>query len=186
MTFASRYHSTDAQISSEQVHIEQAQKDISKFEVLYHSHYAKIFAFVYQRLDSKEIASDITSQVFLKAMTNISRYENKGLPFSAWLYRIAVNELNRHFRSRKNDRAINVTTDDLHNIMEELEDPDTEERHAKLLALLSDLPEEELQLVEMRYFENMPFREIAEILDITENNAKVRLYRLIDKLKKIM
>nr|MDQ3072000.1 sigma-70 family RNA polymerase sigma factor [Bacteroidota bacterium] len=58
--------------------------------------------------------------------------------------------------------------------------------HERLLQSLQQLEENELQLVEMRYFEKRPFREIGEILDITENNAKVKLYRVLDKLKKLV
>ncbi|MBL7885021.1 MAG: sigma-70 family RNA polymerase sigma factor, partial [Bacteroidia bacterium] len=58
--------------------------------------------------------------------------------------------------------------------------------HDKIVSIISELPEDELQLIEMRFFEKRAFKEIGEILNITENNAKVKTYRIIEKLKKIV
>lgn len=184
MATASKYHATQAQMLTEQDYVEAAKADPSKFEVLYNKYYEQIFRFVYQRLDDQDTAYDITAQVFLKAMTNLKRYEFRGVPFSSWLYRIAQAELAQCFRKNKGQRTINVESTDIYQIIDEIEHDRLAEYHDQLVACLAELPEEDLQLVEMRYFEKRPFKEIAEILDITENNAKVKLYRLLDKLKK--
>jgi RNA polymerase sigma-70 factor (ECF subfamily) len=65
----------------------------------------------------------------------------------------------------------------------EMNEQSSEEHYQLLLQAIKDLPEDDLQLIEMRFFESKPFREIGEILAITENNAKVKLYRVLDRMK---
>ncbi|HRH10263.1 MAG TPA: sigma-70 family RNA polymerase sigma factor, partial [Bacteroidia bacterium] len=146
--------------------------------------YKQIFNYLYQRMDDKDTAFDLTGQVFLKALTNLSNYQFKGVPFASWLYRIAHNEMMQLFRSSKDKRAINADISDLRYICEENEEPFFEEYIPAIKKLIQELKEEELQLVELRFFEKRAFKDIAEIMDITEVNAKVRMYRIIEKLKK--
>ena len=137
-------------------------------------------------MDSEADASDLTSQVFLKALLHINKYEFRGYPFSLWLYKIALNEVNQFYRKNKNKRTINIDENDIKNIIEEAETNFDNEKREKLLKALGSLNEEKLLLIEMRYFEKRAFKEIAEILNITENNAKVRTYRVLEEMKKIM
>lgn len=126
----------------------------------------------------------MTAQVFLKAMLNLQKYQFKGVPFASWLYRIAHNEVMQLFRSQKDKRAINADISDLRFICEEHDEPFFEEYIPAIKKLIQELNSDDLQMVELRFFEKRPFKEIAEILDITEVNAKVRMYRIIEKLKK--
>ena len=182
----SKYHQSNQEISSEAGLIIAAQKEPELFETLYLKYYEQIFLFIYQRVDSKETASDITSQVFLKALVNLSRYQFKGVPFSAWLYRIAINELNTCFKTNAKQRALNVEAESMEEIMEELQDDHNEEKHQQVIRALTRLPEMELQFIEMRFFEKRSFKEIGDIFRITENNAKVKLYRILSKLRRII
>src|SRR5688572_30356328 len=81
-------------LSDEEIEIREAKADPALFRPLYDRYYERIFKFLYQRLDEKEDAFDLCSQVFLKALTNLGKYRSVGVPFSSWLYRIARNELN--------------------------------------------------------------------------------------------
>jgi RNA polymerase sigma-70 factor (ECF subfamily) len=184
MSARSKYHATEEQMLSEQEMVEAAKKDSANFEPLYKKYHEQIFRYIYQRLDDKELAFDATSQVFLKAMMNLYRYEFRGVPFSSWLYRIAYSEINNMFKERKAQRSVNIDTVNITDICDELEEDDREAVHAILIEAIGELKEGDLQLIEMRFFEKRAFREIAEILDITENNAKVKTYRILDKLKK--
>ena len=83
--------------------------------------------FIYRKLNDKETSADICSQVFLKAMTNIQNYTPQGLPFSAWLYRIASNEVLQYFRQHSKVRNVVVDEDMLERICDESEGPDREE-----------------------------------------------------------
>ena len=182
----SKYHQSNQEIHSEEGLIIAAQKKPASFEALYLKYHEQIFLFIYQRVDSKETASDITSQVFLKALVNLSRYQFKGVPFSAWLYRIAINELNNCFKTNAKQRALNVELESIEEIIEELQDDHNEERHQQVIRALTLLPEMELQFIEMRFFEKRSFKEIGDIFRITENNAKVKLYRILSKLRRII
>ncbi len=184
MTVQSSYHHTPNQLQDELQLIEAAKTDPARFAPLYNKYYKQIFNYIYQRMDCKDTAFDVTSNVFLKAISHINGYQYKGVPFSSWLYRIAHNEVMQLFRSQKNKRAVNADIGDLRNICEENEAPFFEEYIPALKKMMISLEEEELQLIEMRYFEKRPFKEIADILNITETNAKVRMHRIIEKLKK--
>jgi len=83
-------------------------------------------------------------------------------------------------------KTINADVGDLRHICEEVEEEYMEQYNGVLMAVIKDLPEDELHLVELRFFEKRPFKEIAEILDITETNAKVKLYRILERVKKTL
>ncbi len=163
--------------------VDAAKRNPAEFEVIYNRYYEMIFRFIYQRLDGKDMAFDITQQVFVIAMVHIKKYENRGIPFSSWLYRIARNELNQLFRKNNSFRTVNIDDINIRYLAEEIKTDGLEKYSERLMEILAELEEDDLQLIEMRYFEKRPFKEIAEILDITENNAKVKLYRVLDKMK---
>ncbi len=137
-------------------------------------------------MDDEELAFDITSQVFMKALNNIGKYEYRGVPFSSWLYRIAKSELYQAFRDRKAERTVNIESFHLYEIIEEIDDDHSEEKKKRLFDSLAKMKEKDMQLIEMRFFEKRSFREIGEILEITENNAKVKAFRAIEKLKQLI
>lgn len=184
MTINPHFHHTNEQLNEELVIIEAAKLNPEHFAPLYDKYYKQIFNYVHQRMDSKDAAFDITGQVFLKALINLEKYQFKGVPFASWLYRIAHNEVMQLFRTQKDKRAINADISDLRFICEENEEPFFEEYIPVIKRLILELESDDLQMVELRFFEKRPFKEIAEILDITEVNAKVRMYRIIEKLKK--
>ena len=185
MTINPLYHKTNSRLEEELDWISRAKKDPSCFGPLYKEYHEQIFRYIYQRMDDEELAFDITSQVFMKALNNISKYEYRGVPFSSWLYRIAKSELFQAFRDRKAERTVNLDTIHLNQMIDEMEEDASEENRERLFLSISKLKEEDMQLIEMRFFEKRSFREIAEILDITENNAKVKSFRALEKLKNI-
>lgn len=187
MLQTSKYHATKTDLADEQVQVEAAKKNPAKFAVLYDKYYEQIFRFIYQRLDDKEQAFDSTQQVFVKALENLHKYEFRGVPFASWLYRIASSEVNNLFRSQKAQRTVNIDSVSIYGIIEEIQESKIEEYHDKIVTIIAEkLEEDELQLIEMRFFEKRSFKEMGEILEITENNAKVKTYRILDKLKKII
>lgn len=184
MSYNARYHHTAVQLQEEHLIIEAAKENPDHFAPLYEKYYKQIFGYLYQRMDDKDTAFDLTAQVFLKALTNIGRYEYKGVPFASWLYRIAHSELMQLFREQKNKRSINADIGDLRFICEEVEEFYLEEYIPVLKRAISELDADDLQMVELRFFEKRAFKEIGEIMSITENNAKVRMYRILERLKK--
>lgn len=187
MLTKSEYHISEKVQEEERLIIELAKKDMKNFAPLYDKYYEQIFRYTYQRLNSKETAFDVTSQVFLKVMTKLKDYEHRGLPFTSWLYRIAKSELNNQFNKDKNSRTINIKQEHIVDLFEELKEyNDNEALRNQLMKGLRELKENQLLIIEMRFFEKRSFKEIGEILDITENNAKVKLYRALDQLKTII
>jgi RNA polymerase sigma-70 factor (ECF subfamily) len=186
MLQTSKYHATETDLANEQAIVEAAKKDPKRFAALYDKYYEQIFRFIYQRIDDKEQAFDATQQTFMKAISNLPKYEFRGVPFASWLYRIASSEVNNLFRAEKAQRTVNIESVSVYQIIEEIQESKIDEYHDKIVDIISELPEDELQLIEMRFFEKRAFKEIAEILDITENNAKVRTYRILEKLKKMI
>ena len=179
------YHQTNAHIQEEMTLIMEAKKDPKRFGPLYSKYHEQIFRYVYQRMDSQEMAFDVTSQVFIKAMDNLHKYEYRGVPFSSWLYRIAKSELYQAFRDKKARKTINVESFHLFEVIEDMEEEDNSLNKKKLFQSLSLLKDNDLQMIELRYFEKRSYREIGEILEISENNAKVRSFRALEKLKKL-
>jgi RNA polymerase sigma-70 factor, ECF subfamily len=172
------------QLDDEKMQIAKAQADPKDFESLYNHYFENIFRFVYQRLESREEASDLTSQVFLKAMINLRQFRFRGVPFSAWLYRIAINEINTTYTRSNKDRLVYIETVKLQDLCEESDTDLKEERIARIISEIKSLRGDDLLLIEMRFFEDRSFKEIGEILSITENNAKVKVYRILDKMKR--
>lgn len=180
----SKYHQTSEQLLRENEIIEAAKKNPERFEPIYKKYHEQIFRYVYQRMDDKEMAHDVTSQIFLKAITKLHKYEFRGVPFSSWLYRIAMSEVYQYLKDKSAERTVNVDTSGLSEMMDDMEDEDRFADKQRLIRLIGELPEEELQIIEMRYFEKRSYREIGEILGIEENNAKVKSFRIVGKLKK--
>lgn len=178
--------STDQYLPPEQEVIREAKNNPEAFRSIYERYYKPIFLFILHRIGEKDQSADITSQVFLKALINIGRFNFRGLPFSSWLYRIAVNECNDHFRKNKRSRMVVLEDAHVQNLYDEMfGDNLQDELREKLPAILGELKADELQIIELRFLESRPFREVAEILNITETYAKVRTYRILDKMKKL-
>ena len=95
-----RQRLNETQLQQELRLVEDAQSDPRKFGVLYEKYYKQIYLFVYKRTGEQDIAGDVTAQVFMKAMVSLPKYSYRGVPFSAWLYRIASNERSGHARIR--------------------------------------------------------------------------------------
>jgi len=177
------YHQSEEQLNNENNVVQAAKSDLKHFESLYNKYHEQIFRYVYQRIDTIDLAHDITSQVFLKAMNKLHQYQFKGVPFSSWLYRIAMSEVYQYFKDKKAERTINFETEKIKDLIDEIEIDDMEIKLTLLLEKITELPDNELEMIELRYFEQRPFKEISELLNISESNAKVKIHRIIKKLK---
>lgn len=99
--------------------------------------------------------------------------------------RLAVNECNEFFRKTNRTRSVSIDERMVQLLHDELTyDTTTDDLSAQLPSLLLTLKEDELQLIQLRFFEGMSFKDISDILELTENNAKVKIYRTLEKLKK--
>jgi RNA polymerase sigma-70 factor (ECF subfamily) len=177
---------SEEEVLHEEKIVEASRSDPTQFRVLYEKYYRAVYLFIYHKVDGKELAADLTSQTFLKALQHINRYEYRQLPFSAWLYRIATNETMQFFRKNKKIRKVMIDDTLLSELQEPEVLPDLDKLKMKLVNAIDTLKLDEVQLIELRFYEKKSFKEIGYILDITENNAKVKTYRLVEKLRKKM
>jgi len=166
--------------------IEKSKIDNRFFEPLYTKYYEQIFKLIFIRVQDEDIAGDITANAFCKALTNISKYQHQGFPFSSWLARIALNSCYDYFRAQKKQRYVSLEKYVSHDLAFEIELEENQKELwlAVLPSNLEKLKPKELELVELRFFEGKSFAEIGYLLDITEGNAKTRTYRVLKRLKK--
>ena len=174
---------TDEEIREEQKIVEQSRKDSKAFGILYEKYFDRIYNYLFRQTDDEELAGDLTSQTFINALHHLPKYEFRGLPFSAWLYKIAGNEVNKHYRKTKGKKVFSIEEEKVKELVAQADEQWDEELIQRLLAYMSDLPTDMIQVLELRFFEDKDFKEIAFILDITESGAKMRTYRALDKLR---
>ncbi|MEQ8245785.1 RNA polymerase sigma factor [Fulvivirga sp.] len=170
---------------SEELIIEECKRNPRRFEPLYNKYYKPIFRLVLGRIGDKDLTADLVSNVFFKALQSLHRFQFKGLSIYSWLYRIALNECNEHFRKAGSKRVIVLDQTHYEVLTEEMAIFDDGHKEALKIGL-SKLKEVELQIIELRFFESLSFKDIADVLGITEGNSKVKLYRAVEKLKKLM
>ncbi|CAN5339489.1 sigma-70 family RNA polymerase sigma factor [soil metagenome] len=183
MIETSYYKQSVEQIDAEMELVKAAQADPRCFEPLYTRYYKQIVSYVYHRIESKEEAFEITAQVFYKALESLPKYKIQAVPFSAWLFRIASNELNMRFKKSKTNRVVDIDDEGFEELKSGIEEITNDHLDAVLFEALNELDIDEMELIDLRFFEKRPFKEIAEILGIGESACKIRVYRIIEKLR---
>jgi len=180
------HHKDETYLRQELEQIEKARINPDGFGVLYEKYYKQIYIFINRRTDNEELSSELCSLTFLKAMLNIQKYTDRGLPFSSWLFRIALNEVNMYYRKHKTERCVSLESKAVRALAGESPAGPDEDSVKRLMLALGRLSEPDMQLIELRFFEERAFAEVGEIVGITENNAKVRIYRILEKLKTLL
>ena len=174
---------TEAEIQHEYAILDRSKKEPKAFGELYEKYFDRIFNFIYRQTDDEDLTADLTSQAFFIALKNVDRYQYRGVPFSAWLYKIASNEVNKHYRKKKQTKVFSIEEVRIIELMKQADEEYSEEIINRLMNYLKELPTDMLQVLELRFFEDKDFKEIAFILDITESGAKMRTYRALDRLR---
>jgi RNA polymerase sigma-70 factor (ECF subfamily) len=174
---------TDEEIRKEQELIEKSKTDPQAFGEVYEIYFDRIYNYILRQTDDDELAGDLCSQTFVNALNNLNRYEFRGYPFSAWLYKIAGNEVNKHYRKNKGKKVFSIEEIKVRELIDQNNETWDEEMVNRLIQYMNELPTEMVQVLELRFFEDKDFKEIAFILDMTESGAKMRTYRALDKLR---
>ena len=175
-------------ISEDWEWVRLSKKNPKHFKELYVRYYKSIFLFILKRTNDKSVAADLSSEVFLTALSKIDQFQYRGFPFSSWLYKIAVNKCTDYFKDQSKRRYVIIDDRVRDHFIDEVVDKEVKSDiiKSKVIAALNELQPTELEMIELRYFEKNSFREIAYFKNITENNAKVRVYRIITKLRAII
>jgi RNA polymerase sigma-70 factor, ECF subfamily len=156
------------------------------FGVLYERYVSRIYNYIYYRTGNQADAEDLTARVFFRAMHHIKNYQNRGLPFSAWLYRIAHNLVaNWH---RDNSRRPEITLDEgmiVHH--QGQEHPENvllkSEERERLLRMIRRLPPDRQQLLILKFVEHQSNAEIGQIMGRTEGAVKSLYHRTLLSLR---
>jgi RNA polymerase sigma-70 factor (ECF subfamily) len=163
---------------AERLLIAAAQQDPRRFAELYERNFERVYAYIVRRVRDRDAAQDLTADVFHQALANLSRFEWRGVPFAAWLFRIAANAIADGANRAARERALPASDEPLSADLEE-----TEER-ARLFRLVTRLPDDQRQVVAMRFAEQRSIREIAVHLGRSEGAIKQLQLRGLQKLRR--
>jgi len=170
----------DIETATEAGLITQARRDPETFGQLYALYVQRVFAYLYSRIGNGPAAEDVTAQTFLAALEGFARYRHDG-HFAAWLFTIARHKAMDHFRQQHNQ----VSLEDAHTVAAEtdlLQQVIQSERISALATQIAALPDEDRDLIRLRYVAELTYHDIARLLGRKEDAVKKSLYRLLDRL----
>lgn len=163
--------------------VERAKQDPTAFGELYDRHFHQIYRFVFSRVRDQNAAEDVTSEVFIKALRGIGRYQHTGRPFSAWLYQIAVNAVHDRYRSARPtediDQQIAISAPGPG--IEEVALQNDEIR--RIWAIVEKLPRAQRTALVLKFQEDMKIDDIAAVMGKTPGAVKLLIHRGVSRLR---
>ncbi len=171
-------------LSEEEILAKASGGDREAYGMLYEKYVDRIFNYVYYRTGSVDDAEDLTARVFQRAMNHITNYTDRGVPFSAWLYRIAHNLVANWHRDRSRRQEIPLSDEP---IVAKLDHPEvtlvrTEQQEA-LLKLIRSLPADRQNLLILKFVEHLSNAEIGAIMGRSEGAIKSLYHRTLLALR---
>ena len=166
--------------TDEQLLVEAARQDPSRFTELYENNFDRVYAYVARRVRDRDQAEDVTAEVFHQALANLGRFEWRGSPFIAWLLGIAAKVLASHWR--RNPGELEIPDDG----QEQAGAQDGIEQRAVLSQLVEALPPDQRHVVVRRFVEQRSIREIAQELKRSEGAIKQLQFRALQTLRNQM
>jgi RNA polymerase sigma-70 factor (ECF subfamily) len=175
----------EPEINEEAMLSSAAQGDREAFGALYELYIERIFSYVYYRTGNVHDAEDLTARVFQRAMNHIHNYTDRGVPFSAWLYRIAHNLVANWHRDRS--RRQEIPLNDVPAMSSKDERPEAKlvrsQEQEALLKLIRQLPPERQTLVILKFVENLSNAEIGQVMGRSEGAVKSLYHRTLLSLR---
>ena len=156
--------------------IEAAQRDPGRFAEIYEHNFERVYAYIARRTNTREEAQDLTAEVFHHALSHLSQFEWRGVPFIAWLLRIAANKLADRWKKSSRDPVFGGDVD-------ETEVDDDVERRTILAQLVGTLPPDQRLVVERRFMEQRSIKDIAQELGRSEGAVKQLQFRALQALR---
>jgi RNA polymerase sigma-70 factor (ECF subfamily) len=172
---------------NEETLVERAKEDPAAFGVLYERYVKKIYSYIYYRTGNHHDAEDLTARTFYRALSHMDGYVNRGVPFSAWLYRIAHNLVANWHRDRSRRQVISL--DELvvmasHRKADPYQLVEANEEKEILLRAIRHLPADRQQLLILKFVEKMPNAEIGQVMGRSEGAIKSLYHRTLIALRK--
>jgi RNA polymerase sigma-70 factor (ECF subfamily) len=171
--------------ADERLLIEAAQKDPARFAELYENNFERVYAYVVRRVGDRAETEDLTSEVFHHALANLRRFEWRGIPFVAWLYRIAANLISDRWQ-RKSREQLTDEVDQIDPAPASGVEFEEVERRATLFRLVDTLPAEQRRVVVLRFVEQKSIKEVAREIRKTEGAVKQLQFRALSSLRASM
>jgi len=176
---------TMVKVFSEDEIVRNAVKgDVDAFGTLYEKYLDPIFRYIYFRVNDSQDAEDLTGMVFIKAWEALPRYRLNGFPFSSWLYRIAHNMVIDFHRKRKSfsiEKVDELTFDQRSNLLTDIAE---KEQLGNLINAVSQLPDEQQQVIILRFVEGLSHKEIAKIIGKNDGACRMIQHRALETLAK--
>jgi RNA polymerase sigma-70 factor (ECF subfamily) len=168
--------------ADERLLIEAAQKDPARFAQLYENNFERVYAYVVRRVKDRAETEDVTSDVFHHALANLKRFEWRGIPFAAWLYRIAANLISDRWQRTSRERPANEP-EQIETAPASSVEFEEVERRATLFRLVDTLPAEQRRVVVLRFVEQKSIKEVAREIRKTEGAVKQLQFRALSSLR---
>ena len=167
--------------ADERLLIEAAQKDPARFAELYEINFERVYAYIVKRVRDRAETEDLTAEVFHQALANVERFEWRGIPFAAWLFRIAANLISdRWQRTAREVTSDPAVVESVPASAAEIEDV---ERRATLFRLVDSLPPEQRRVVVLRFAEQKSIKEVAREIRKSEGAVKQLQFRALTNLR---
>jgi RNA polymerase sigma-70 factor (ECF subfamily) len=188
--------SYDQMKDRELVHLYRENEDQLAFKELMNRHQAKVYSYIFSMVHNREVTNDVFQETFTKVITKMDDTYNEQGKWIAWVMRIAHNATIDHIRKQKRFVDVNGSYDDdsKTDFYDRLPDEDAvaqdeklelDESTSELLKHISNLPEEQRTVVMLRHYYEMPFKEIAELTDVSINTALGRMRYALINLRKM-
>ncbi|MDP2856328.1 MAG: RNA polymerase sigma factor [bacterium] len=164
--------------------IKKAKKgDAEAFGLIYDHFLDRIYRFIYLKVTNREETQDLAQQAFMKAWEAINRFEDEGLPFSSWLYRIARNLVIDFYRVQKKNISLDESIGVMHpDDLEEQMLKSQEQEEVK--RALSDLTDEQRDIIVLRFVDDLSYKEIGKITKKNPAALRILQHRALNKLRK--
>lgn len=163
--------------------IAQAKKGNKEaVSALYEAYADAIFQYLSYRVESHMVAEDITSEVFLRMVQGLPKFEDRGVPFGAWLFRIAVNLLNEYYRQNKKMTWTVLSDETRSDEADPSDHLEEEEEHKRLREAIQTLPQDYQDVLVLRFMQNLPYAQVAAILNKSELALRSLQHRALKAL----
>jgi len=167
--------------SEEQLLIEAARKDPSRFAELYEQNFHRVYAYIARRVRDRAETQDLTAHVFHQALANLGKFKWKGAPFASWLYRIAANAIAD--QAKRKLRESSNQPDSPSESSTNAADLEEVESRARLFSAVDKLPDDQRRVIVMRFADEKSIREIADELGRSEGAVKQLQFRGLENLR---
>jgi RNA polymerase sigma-70 factor (ECF subfamily) len=171
--------------ADERLLVEAAKKDPARFAELYENNFERVYAYVVRRVGDRTETEDLTSEVFHHALASLGRFEWRGTPFAAWLYRIAANLISDRWQRSKREQLVDEP-EQIEGAQARNVEFEEVERKATLFRLVETLPEEQRRVVVLRFVEQKSIKDVAREIRKTEGAVKQLQFRALTSLRERM